>query len=149
MTEHWSIEINIGDVSLSIGDSWVSGSPSEELHLHKDEIINSINHVLSFMGCEEICCRELDDPEEFAPEFDCNREDDWIHDSDTVVDMNGNEILAGQMVMVRQDDGISYATVIKPMPDQPTVNQEGHWVDINKGGGIEGMPSYLLEVVLR
>jgi len=47
---------------------------------------------------------------------------------------------------VRQDDGVSLATVVEDT-GSPTVNAPGTWVDIQKDdrGGVEGMPSYLLE----
>ena len=63
-----------------------------------------------------------------------------------VVDMNGIEIKAGQCVKVHQDEGTRRAIVVKPFPDDPTVNEPGHWVDISDGSGLEGMMSYILEV---
>lgn len=64
-----------------------------------------------------------------------------------VVDQNGVEIVAGQSVIVHQDDGDHDATVLEPFEDCPTVNERGHWVDIDKGEGVEGMMSYILEVL--
>lgn len=65
-----------------------------------------------------------------------------------VVDKNGVEIVAGQRVLVHQEEETREAVVLKPFPDAPTKNQEGHWVDINiDNQGAEGMPSYILEVV--
>lgn len=63
-----------------------------------------------------------------------------------VVDRNGVEIKPGQSVIVHQDDGFHIATVIEPFEDCPTVNKPGHWVDIDKGYGAEGMMSYILDV---
>ena len=65
-----------------------------------------------------------------------------------VLDMNGNVILKGQTVIVHQDEGEKVAMVVEPLPHCPTVNQKGHWVDIDSGEGVEGMMSYILEVVL-
>ncbi len=65
-----------------------------------------------------------------------------------VIDKNGVEIKPGQFVMVHQDEGIRGAVVVKPLPDNPTVNAPGHWVDVNiDNAGAEGIPSYILEVV--
>jgi len=63
-----------------------------------------------------------------------------------VVDCNGVEIHSGQKVVVHQEEGDSSASVVDTFPDCPTVNQPGHWVDIDKGDGVEGMMSYILEV---
>lgn len=65
-----------------------------------------------------------------------------------VIDRNGVEIKTGQVVLVHQDGRTRRAVVVEPFPDNPTVNAPGHWVDINiNNEGIEGMPSYILEVV--
>jgi len=64
-----------------------------------------------------------------------------------VVDQNGLEIVSGQSVIVHQDDGDSMATVVEPFEECHTVNSPGHWVDIDKGEGVEGMMSYILEVI--
>lgn len=74
-----------------------------------------------------------------------------------VVDKNGIEIKSGQIVLVHNDilkwaknnnkEGIRTAVVVQPFPDSPTVNAPGHWVDIDiDKQGVEGMPSYILEV---
>jgi len=65
-----------------------------------------------------------------------------------VVDKFGIEIKKGQYVWVHQDEKIRKAIVIEPFPNHPTENEPGHWVDINiNGNGIEGMMSYILEVI--
>ena len=64
-----------------------------------------------------------------------------------VVDMKGVEIKPKQIVKVHQDEEMSTAWVVKPFNNNPTQIEPGYWVDINKGGGIEGMPSYLLEII--
>lgn len=65
-----------------------------------------------------------------------------------VLDRNGVKMEPGQTVRVHQDEGIRMAKVVEVFPDDPTINEPGHWVDIQKGGdGIEGMMSYILEVV--
>ena len=64
-----------------------------------------------------------------------------------VVDMNGVKIKKGQDVLVHQEDGVSHGVVVETMEDSPTVNEPGHWVDIYRGDGLEGMMSYCLEVV--
>ena len=64
-----------------------------------------------------------------------------------VTDMNGVEIVKGQTVLVHQEEEIRRAKVIEPLLDSPTVNYPGYWVDIDSGDGIEGMMSYILEVV--
>ena len=33
------------------------------------------------------------------------------------------------------------------MPDSPTSNGPGHWVDIDFGDGVQGMMSYILEAI--
>ena len=65
-----------------------------------------------------------------------------------VVDMNGAAIRAGQAVLVHQDEETRSAIVVEPLPDRPTINATGYWVDVNIGGrGPEGIPSYILEVL--
>jgi hypothetical protein len=65
-----------------------------------------------------------------------------------VVDKNGVEIKPGQIVLVHQLEGVRKAIVGTPFPDAPTTNESGHWVDVNiNNAGLEGIPSYLLEVV--
>jgi len=64
-----------------------------------------------------------------------------------VTDMNGVEILKGAPVIVHQEEGQRTAQVVEPFPDNPTVNQPGWWVDIDSGDGVEGMMSYILEVI--
>ena len=63
--------------------------------------------------------------------------------------MKGVEIKKGQTVFVHQDEGVRQSKVVEPFSDCPTVNQPGYWVDINSGDGLEGMMSYILEVVNR
>ncbi len=66
-----------------------------------------------------------------------------------VVDQNGVQITSGDNVIVHQTEGDSNAVVIEPFEDSPTVNENGHWVDIEKGSeGVEGMMSYILEVII-
>ena len=65
-----------------------------------------------------------------------------------VTDMNGIEILKGAPVIVHQEEGQRMAQVVEPFPNNPTVNQPGWWVDIDSGDGVEGMMSYILEVVV-
>ena len=65
----------------------------------------------------------------------------------TVVDMNGVEIKKGQLVIVHQDEGDRIAKVVEPFPGAPTMNAPGFWVDIDGGEGVEGMMSYILEVI--
>jgi hypothetical protein len=64
-----------------------------------------------------------------------------------VVDRKGVVIQAGQRVRVFQVHEITEGIVIDPFPDNPTKDKEGHWVDIDRGHGYEGMMSYLLEVI--
>jgi hypothetical protein len=64
-----------------------------------------------------------------------------------VVDKNGIEIKPGQNVLVHNDEGTRSAVVVKPFPQNPTVNAPGHWVDVNiDSAGPQGMPSYIIEV---
>jgi hypothetical protein len=50
-------------------------------------------------------------------------------------------------VLVHNDEGTRSAVVVKPFPQNPTVNAPGHWVDVNiDSAGPQGMPSYILEV---
>ena len=62
MEQPWSIDITIGGVALSIGHNWVSGSDSEELDKHKDKIIETLRHVLSFMGESSMPCEQCGQP---------------------------------------------------------------------------------------
>jgi hypothetical protein len=65
-----------------------------------------------------------------------------------VRDMNGVEIHKGQRVRVHQDKGISCAIVVDTFDgSNPTSNAPGHWVDIERINGVEGMMSYILEVI--
>lgn len=64
-----------------------------------------------------------------------------------VIDKNGVRLEVGQKVLVHTEDAVKKAVVIKLFPNNPTVKAPGHWVDIDTGEGVEGMPSYLLEVV--
>jgi hypothetical protein len=68
-----------------------------------------------------------------------------------ITDMFGKELKARQIVKVHQDDEVSTAWIVDTFAKDPspTVNEAGWWVDINKGCGVEGMPSYLLEVLPR
>ena len=65
----------------------------------------------------------------------------------TVKDMNGVEINAGDTVLVYQEDRIRTARVVEPFFDCPTAEKSGWWVDIDDGTGIEGVMSYILEVI--
>ena len=65
-----------------------------------------------------------------------------------VVDMNNVEICKGAEVIVHQEEGPRKAMVVEPFPENPTVNRPGWWVDIEDDNGIEGMMSYILEVVV-
>jgi hypothetical protein len=68
-----------------------------------------------------------------------------------ITDMNGEELKARQIVNVHQEDQVSTAWIVDTFAEDPspTVNEAGWWVDINKGEGVEGMPSYILEVLPR
>jgi len=68
--------------------------------------------------------------------------------SDVAVDRNGENLVVGQKVKVHQDDGVTEGIVKEILLDSPTENEPGFWIDIDRGEGLEGMPSYLLEVVL-
>jgi len=63
-----------------------------------------------------------------------------------VRDMNGVEIHKGQRVRVHQKDETSIARVVGFLGIQ-TQAEQGHWVDIDKGNGPEGMMSYILEKI--
>jgi len=63
-----------------------------------------------------------------------------------VVDMNGTEIKPGDVVLIHHEDLDRIGTVVKVFPELSTVNQPGHWVDVDAGLGHEGIPSYILEV---
>lgn len=65
-----------------------------------------------------------------------------------VVDRNGVELRVNQRVLVHQEEGTRTAVVVELFPNNPTVMQPGHWVDVNiDHQGAEGIPSYILEVV--
>ncbi len=63
-----------------------------------------------------------------------------------VLDRNGVKLKKGQTVKVYQDSGITSAEVVKVFADNPTINEPGYWVDIERDGGVEGMMSYCMEV---
>jgi hypothetical protein len=64
-----------------------------------------------------------------------------------VLDMNGVEIIKGANVIVHQEDGKHPAVVADVFPDSPTKKENGFWCDVDKGDGLEGMMSYIIEVV--
>lgn len=66
-----------------------------------------------------------------------------------IYDMNGIELKRGQKVRVHQEEEISTAEVVNTFKSNPspTTNEPGYWVDINKGDGVQGMMSYILEVL--
>lgn len=71
-----------------------------------------------------------------------------------VFDMNGVLLKKGQRVRVHQEDFISEAIVVDDFTNiSPTLKKPGWWVDIEKCGdytmykGVEGMMSYILEVI--
>jgi hypothetical protein len=53
--KNWFIDITVGKISLSIGDNWVSGSPSEDIDEVKHEIFAVMNHVYGFIGEGPLC----------------------------------------------------------------------------------------------
>ena len=65
----------------------------------------------------------------------------------TIVDMNGVTISNGDMVRVHQDEGPRISKVVDISDPVPTLNSPGWWVDIDSGDGVEGMMSYILEVL--
>jgi len=65
-----------------------------------------------------------------------------------VLDMNGVEIHKGQRVRVHQEECVSFAIVVDTFDgSNPTSKALGHWVDIQRINGVEGMMSYILEVI--
>jgi len=64
-----------------------------------------------------------------------------------ILDINKKEINVGSEVIVHQEEGDRKSIVVELFPENPTVNKEGFWVDIDSGDGREGMMSYILEVV--
>jgi hypothetical protein len=71
-----------------------------------------------------------------------------VDDADGIIrDMGGRRVTVGSKVRVHQEDRIRTAVVHKLQLNQPTKNAPGYWVDIDSGEGLEGMPSYLLEVI--
>lgn len=64
-----------------------------------------------------------------------------------VYDKNGEKIKLGQNVLVHQDDKVSEAQVFEIFYDRCTLANDGCWIYIYRSGGLEGMPSYLLEVI--
>lgn len=61
--------------------------------------------------------------------------------------MNKKEIKVGDKVFVNQDEGIVRAVVVELFPDNPTTNEKGFWVDVDAGKGVEGIMSYILQVI--
>jgi len=64
-----------------------------------------------------------------------------------VNDIHGKEITPGCKVLVHQTEGIREAIVIEVFSDRRTLQSPGFWVDIDAGDGIEGIMSYILEVI--
>jgi len=63
------------------------------------------------------------------------------------LDRKDVEINNGDYVIVYQDDKRSLGKVVDATPNRETVNEHGYWIDIDRGDGIDGIPSYLLEVI--
>lgn len=63
------------------------------------------------------------------------------------VDRNGVTIRVNDHVTVHQVNGNNFSAVVCEVTDRPTVNDTGYWVDVDRGQGREGFPSYILEVV--
>ena len=64
-----------------------------------------------------------------------------------VTDMNGVRIKEGDTVRVHQDDEKRIAKVVDIKDPMPTTKYPGWWVDIDGGQGVEGMMTYILEVL--
>lgn len=60
-------------------------------------------------------------------------------------DKNGNQLKAGNWVIVNQDDGVAVAQVVEATRDRPTENYKGWWIEIELSDGQEDMMSYILE----
>jgi hypothetical protein len=58
-----------------------------------------------------------------------------------------NEIKKGQDVWIHQEDCSRKAKVVDVFLDNPTLSQEGFWVDVDDGSGVEGIMSYIIEVI--
>lgn len=67
--------------------------------------------------------------------------------ANVVNDMNGKPIDKGASVIVHQIEEVRRAKVVDVFPDRPTNNDVGYWIDIDFGGGSEGMMSYIVEVI--
>lgn len=63
-----------------------------------------------------------------------------------VYDMFGVELGVGMEVRVHQEEEVTLA-VIEEITSSPTKLQAGYWIDVERGEGLEGMPSYILEVI--
>lgn len=63
------------------------------------------------------------------------------------VDRNGVHLHPEQRALRHSDVGTEEVTVVDIFLDRPTLNQVGYWIDIRSEHGVEGVPSYCLEVV--
>jgi hypothetical protein len=49
---------------------------------------------------------------------------------------------------LHQEEEVREAIIVQPFLDSPTINEPGHWVDVNiNNQGVEGIMSYILEVI--
>lgn len=64
-----------------------------------------------------------------------------------VKDINGVEIKNGDRVIIHQIEEQRTAEVVEIFLDSPTINQPGYWVDVMEGEYVEGIMSYILEVI--
>lgn len=69
-------------------------------------------------------------------------------DPPVVRDRNGVVLQVNDHVTVFQDEG-EYSAVVHQVMLGLTASGAGHWVDVDRGHGPEGIPSYCLEVVQR
>lgn len=63
----------------------------------------------------------------------------------TVVDKNNQALQVGDRVVIHFERGTTSKGVIVRLCDSPTVLQPGFWVDVDRGDGPSGYPSYILE----
>ena len=65
-----------------------------------------------------------------------------------VTDMYGVEIKPGYMVLIHcTEEKPKKAKVVNIFLDNSTINEPGYWVDIDDGSGVQGVMSYIIEVI--
>lgn len=65
-----------------------------------------------------------------------------------ILDKNKREIRVGDLVLIHQKElDVPRRARVVELTLSATMLAAGYWVDVDGGQGIEGLPSYILEVI--